>query len=108
MNARNASSSRHVARREGLARSMRAQPTKSERLLWAELSGGKLGVWRRSRQCVNFQSIAIIRLSSATAACPSRFSTISHPIATRSAISVSPALPDAVKNRARRFPASEY
>jgi very-short-patch-repair endonuclease len=56
MNARQASSSRHVARREGLARSMRQEPTASERLLWAELSGGKLGVWFR-RQVVVGASI---------------------------------------------------
>jgi very-short-patch-repair endonuclease len=51
MNARASSSSPHLARRQGFARSMREQPTKSERLLWAELSGGKLGVWFR-RQVV--------------------------------------------------------
>jgi very-short-patch-repair endonuclease len=56
MNAPNASSSRHVARREGLARSMRQEPTSSERLLWAELSGGNLGVWFR-RQVVVGASI---------------------------------------------------
>jgi very-short-patch-repair endonuclease len=35
---------------------MREQPTNSERLLWAELSGGKLGVWFR-RQVVIGKSI---------------------------------------------------
>jgi leucyl-tRNA synthetase len=35
---------------------MRQEPTKSERLLWAELSGGKLGVWFR-RQVVVGASI---------------------------------------------------
>jgi leucyl-tRNA synthetase len=35
---------------------MREQPTSSERLLWAELSGGKLGVWFR-RQVVVGTSI---------------------------------------------------
>ena len=35
---------------------MREQPTASERLLWAELSGGKLGVWFR-RQVVVGASI---------------------------------------------------
>jgi very-short-patch-repair endonuclease len=35
---------------------MREQPTSSERLLWAELSGGKLGVWFR-RQVVVGASI---------------------------------------------------
>ena len=56
MNARAPSSSPHLARRQGLARSMREQPTNSERLLWAELSGGKLGVWFR-RQVVVGASI---------------------------------------------------
>ena len=51
MNTRPSSSSPHLARRQGLARSMRLAPTYSERLLWAELSGGKLGVWFR-RQVV--------------------------------------------------------
>lgn len=35
---------------------MRQEPTNSERLLWAELSGGKLGVWFR-RQVVVGASI---------------------------------------------------
>ena len=56
MNSRSASSSRPLARRAGLARSMRQDPTTSERLLWAELSGGKLGVWFR-RQVVVGSSI---------------------------------------------------
>ena len=56
MNARASSSSPHLARRQGLARSMREQPTASERLLWAELSGGRLGVWFR-RQVVVGASI---------------------------------------------------
>jgi very-short-patch-repair endonuclease len=56
MNARQASSSRHTTRREGLACSMRQEPTSSERRLWAELSGGKLGVWFR-RQVVVGASI---------------------------------------------------
>lgn len=56
MNTRASSSSPHLARRQGLARSMREQPTSSERLLWAELSGGKLGVWFR-RQVVVGTSI---------------------------------------------------
>ncbi len=46
----------HLARRHGFARCMREQPTRSERLLWAELSGGKLGVWFR-RQVVVGASI---------------------------------------------------
>ncbi len=56
MKARASSSSPHLARRQGFARSMREQPTTSERLLWAELSGGKLGVWFR-RQVVVGASI---------------------------------------------------
>lgn len=56
MKARASNSSPHLARRQGLARSMREQPTSSERLLWAELSGGKLGVWFR-RQVVVGTSI---------------------------------------------------
>jgi very-short-patch-repair endonuclease len=51
MNASANSSSPHLARRQGFARRMRNEPTSSERLLWAELSGGKLGVWFR-RQVV--------------------------------------------------------
>lgn len=49
MKARASSSSPHLALRQGFARCMREQPTPSERLLWAELSGGKLGVWLRRR-----------------------------------------------------------
>ena len=56
MKARASSSSPHLARRQGFARCMRKQPTTSERLLWAELSGGKLGVWFR-RQVVVGASI---------------------------------------------------
>jgi leucyl-tRNA synthetase len=56
MKAHAPSSSPHLARRQGFARSMREQPTTSERLLWAELSGGKLGVWFR-RQVVVGSSI---------------------------------------------------
>ena len=56
MKARASSSSPHLARRQGFARRMRKQPTDSERLLWAELSGGKLGVWFR-RQVVVGTSI---------------------------------------------------
>ena len=56
MKARASSSSPHLARRQGFARRMREQPTTSERLLWAELSGGKLGVWFR-RQVVVGTSI---------------------------------------------------
>lgn len=56
MKPRASSSSPHLARRQGFARSMRKQPTTSERLLWAELSGGKLGVWFR-RQVVVGASI---------------------------------------------------
>jgi very-short-patch-repair endonuclease len=56
MNTRNPSSSPHLARREGLARSMRQEPTHSERLLWSQLSGGKLGVCFR-RQVVVGASI---------------------------------------------------
>jgi len=56
MKARASSSSSHLARRLGFARCMRKQPTTSERLLWAELSGGKLGVWFR-RQVVVGASI---------------------------------------------------
>ena len=56
MKARASSSSPHLARRQGFARSMRQQPTASERALWAELSGGKLGVWFR-RQVVVGASI---------------------------------------------------
>ncbi len=56
MNARASSSSPHLARRHGFARCMREQPTPSERLLWAALSGGKLGVWFR-RQVVVGSSI---------------------------------------------------
>jgi leucyl-tRNA synthetase len=56
MNARASSSSPHLARRQGLARNMRQEPTSSERLLWAELSGGKLGV-RFLRQVVVGASI---------------------------------------------------
>jgi leucyl-tRNA synthetase len=56
MKARVSGSSPHVARRHGFARRMREQPTTSERLLWAELSGGKLGVWFR-RQVVVGASI---------------------------------------------------
>ena len=56
MNTRPSSSSPHLARRQGLARNMREQPTNSERLLWAELSAGKLGVWFR-RQVVVGTSI---------------------------------------------------
>lgn len=52
MKARASSSSPHLARRQGFARSMRKQPTASERLLWAELSGGKLGVWFRRQVLV--------------------------------------------------------
>jgi very-short-patch-repair endonuclease len=56
MKARSPSSSPHLARRQGFARSTREQPTSSERLLWAELSGGRLGVWFR-RQVVVGPSI---------------------------------------------------
>ena len=56
MNARASSSSPHLARRQAFARSMREQPTHSERLLWAEPSGGKLGVSFR-RQVVIGASI---------------------------------------------------
>ncbi len=56
MKARASRSSPHLARRHGFARSMREQPTTSERLLWAQLSGGKLGVWFR-RQVVIGTSI---------------------------------------------------
>lgn len=56
MNTRVSNSSPHLARRQGLARSMRQEPTNSERLLWGELSGGKLGVWFR-RQVVVGASI---------------------------------------------------
>jgi very-short-patch-repair endonuclease len=56
MKARTSSSSPHLARRQGFARRLREQPTTSERLLWAELSGGKLGVWFR-RQVVVGSSI---------------------------------------------------
>jgi very-short-patch-repair endonuclease len=53
MNARTSSSSPHLARREGFARRMRSEPTSSERLLWAELSGGKLGVCFRRQVVVD-------------------------------------------------------
>jgi very-short-patch-repair endonuclease len=43
--------------REGFARRMRKEPTLSERRLWTELSGGKLGVWFR-RQVVVGTNIA--------------------------------------------------
>jgi len=56
MNARSTSSSPHLARRQGFARRMRKEPTQSERLLWAVLSGGKLGVSFR-RQVVIGTSI---------------------------------------------------
>ena len=52
MKARASSSSPHLARRQGFARRMRKEPTSSERLLWAELSGGKLGVWFRRQVIV--------------------------------------------------------
>jgi very-short-patch-repair endonuclease len=57
MKARASSSSPYLARRQGFARRMREQPTTSGRLLWAELSGGTLGVWFR-RQVVIGASIA--------------------------------------------------
>jgi very-short-patch-repair endonuclease len=56
MNARASSSSPHLARRQAFARNMRQQPTSSERLLWAQLSRGKLGVSFR-RQVVIGSSI---------------------------------------------------
>ena len=54
MNASTKSSS--VARRDGFARRMRNEPTSSERLLWDQLSGGRLGVSFR-RQVVVGASI---------------------------------------------------
>jgi very-short-patch-repair endonuclease len=56
MNAPASNSSLNLARRQGFARRMRNEPTISERLLWAELSGRKLGVWFR-RQVVIGSSI---------------------------------------------------
>jgi len=39
------SQSPQLVRIQAHASAMQAQPTLSERVLWAELSGGKLGVW---------------------------------------------------------------
>lgn len=51
MKAQSASASVQLARRLGFARAMRSEPTASERVLWAELAGSKLGVGFR-RQAV--------------------------------------------------------
>lgn len=95
-----------VRGREALSR--RATLPSDDGLAGRRLGGRALGAApaRVTHPRVNFHKINNIRFNGATARCPSSRLTMPHAIAIRSAAIVSPALPAAVKYRARLVPGS--